>query len=163
MSKNSVVFETEPEEANVMKIGPRSIDKKLFDRNAAIVSFLQGAFSLFAVVIVFVTSLGRGFDENAARTMAFATIVFANLALILVNRSWSQTILSTFRRRNNSLFWIFGLTLFALGLTIYATPVSSLFRLSALQLTDLLICLASGFLSVAWFELFKVFKKRVKV
>jgi Ca2+-transporting ATPase len=46
----SVVFETEPEEADVMKRKPRSMNSKLFNRNAAIISFLQGAVVLALIL-----------------------------------------------------------------------------------------------------------------
>jgi Ca2+-transporting ATPase len=155
----SVVFESESEEADVMRRKPRSVDKKLFNRSAAVVSFLQGFVVLIAVVVVFVSSLNRGLGEEGARTMAFASIVFGNLALILTNRSWSQTIVGTFRNRNNALVWIFGGALLALGLVLYVPLLRDLFLFSSLQPADLLICLAAGFVSVAWFELFKVFRK----
>ena len=44
----SVVFETEGEEANIMTRKPRSMDKKLFNREAAVVAFLQG----FVVLLI---------------------------------------------------------------------------------------------------------------
>ena len=156
----SVVFESESEEADVMRRKPRSVYKKLFNRGAAAVSFLQGFVLLLAVVIIFVSALNRGLGEEGARTMAFASIVFGNLALILTNRSWSQTIVGTFRNRNNALAWIFGGALLALGLVIYVPLLSGLFLFSALQPADLLVCLAVGFVSVSWFELFKVFRKK---
>jgi len=155
----SVVFESESEEADVMRRKPRSVDKKLFNRSAAVVSFLQGFVLLIAVIVVFVSSLNRGLGEEGARAMAFASIVFGNLALILTNRSWSQTIVGTFRNRNNALVWVFGGALLALGLVLYAPLLRDLFLFSALQPADLLICLAAGFVSVAWFELFKLFRK----
>ena len=155
----SVVFESESEEADVMRRKPRSVDKKLFNRSAVVVSFLQGFVLLIAVIVVFVSSLNRGLGEEGARAMAFASIVFGNLALILTNRSWSQTIVGTFRNRNNALVWVFGGALLALGLVLYAPLLRDLFLFSALQPADLLICFAAGFVSVAWFELFKVFRK----
>ena len=127
----SVVFESESEEADVMRRKPRSVFKKLFNRRAAVVSFVQGFVLLVAVVIVFVSSLNRGLGEETARTMAFASIVFGNLALILTNRSWSQTIVGTFRNRNNALAWIFGGALLALGLVLYVPLLRGLFLFSA--------------------------------
>ena len=157
----SVVFESEIEEADVMLRKPRSVDKKLFNRSAAVVSFIQGFVVLIAVVVVFVSSLNRGLGEEGARTMAFVSIVFGNLALILTNRSWSQTILGAFRNRNNAVVWVFGGTLLALGLVLYVPLLRELFLFSVLQPADLLICFAAGFVSVAWFEVFKILRKNV--
>ena len=156
----SVVFETEPEEADVMRRRPRSVNAKLFYKGAAVISFIQGVVVLAIVVLVFVSTNWRGLGEETARTMAFATIVAANLALIWTNRSWAQTIVGTFRRPNKAFWWILALALFALGLVIYVPPLSSLFRFSALNPIDFLICLGAGLVSIAWFEIFKVVKKR---
>jgi Ca2+-transporting ATPase len=156
----SVVFETEPEEADVMRRRPRSVNAKLFYKGAAVISFIQGVAVLAIVVLVFVSTNWRGLGEETARTMAFATIVAANLALIWTNRSWAQTIVGTFRRPNKAFWWILALALFALGLVIYVPPLSSLFRFSALNPIDFLICLGAGLVSIAWFEIFKVVKKR---
>jgi Ca2+-transporting ATPase len=92
--------------------------------------------------------------------MAFATIVSANLALILTNRSWAQTVVGALRRPNKAFWWILALALLALGLVIYVPPLSSLFRFRALNPIDFLICLGAGFVSIIWFEIFKVVKKR---
>ena len=151
----SVVFETEEEEANVMKRKPRSINKRLFDKEAAVAAFLQGFVVLIIVVLIFVSSLNRGLGENTARTMAFATIVTANLALILTNRSWVHTIIGTFRKRNNAFWWILGIASLALALVIYIPQLSSLFGFSALNPVNLSICLGAGSASIIWFEIYK--------
>ncbi len=88
----------EEEEADIMNRKPRSIDKRLFNKEAAIVSFVQGAVVLVIVALIFFTAINNGLGEQTARTMAFATIVMSNLALILVNRSWEHTIIGTFRK-----------------------------------------------------------------
>ena len=151
----SVVFETEEEEANVMKRKPRSMEKRLFDREAAVAAFLQGFVVLLIVISIFVSSVDRGLGEDTARTMAFATIVTANLALILTNRSWAHTIIGTFRKRNDAFWWILGVALFALMLVIYIPQLSSLFGFSALDPVNLLICLIAGSASILWFEIYK--------
>jgi Ca2+-transporting ATPase len=155
----SVVFETEPEEADVMQRKPRSMNAKLFNKNAAVISFLQGAVVLAIVVLVFASANWRGLGEETARTMAFATIVSANLALILTNRSWTQTIVGTLRKPNKAFWWILALTLFALGLIIYVPILSNLFLFKALNPIDFLTCLGAGLVSIIWFEIFKMVKK----
>ena len=155
----SVVFESEPEEKHVMKRKPREMNKRLFDKNAAVLSLLQGFVVLAIIVVVFVSALNRGLGEDGARTMAFATIVMANLALILTNRSWTHTLIETFRTRNNSFWWILGGALLALGLVLYVPQLRSLFQFSALQPVDLIICLVAAVASMAWFEVYKGVKK----
>jgi Ca2+-transporting ATPase len=155
----SVVFETEEEEADVMNRKPRSMNKKLFNKEAAVVSFLQGAVVLLIVILIFVSSINRGLGEQTARTMAFATIVMSNIALILTNRSWEHTIIGTFRKHNNAFWWILVIALAALALVIYVPPFTALFHFSALDPVNLLICLGAGLVSIVWFELYKAIKK----
>lgn len=155
----SVVFESEPAEKQVMQRKPRLMNKRLFDKNAAVLSLIQGFVVLLIVVAVFVSALNRGLGEDGARTMAFATIVLANIALILTNRSWTHTIFGTFRSRNNSFWWILGGALLSLGIVLYVPQLRSLFQFSVLQPIDLLICVVAAVGSIAWFEAFKGIKK----
>ncbi len=157
----SVVFESESEEADVMKRKPKGVKEKMFTRNAALISFIQGFVVLVIVMLVFVSALNRGLGEDGARTMAFSTIVISNLALILTNRSWTRSIIGTFRNRNTALLWVFGGALLALGLVLYVPVLSNLFLFSSLQPFDLFVCLAIGFLSVVWFEIYKVVRNRL--
>ena len=91
----SVVFEAEPEEADVMQRRPRDPKKPLFSRRSLALSFLQGFIVLAIVLAVYATSLYRGQGEAEARALTFTTLIVANLGLILTNRSWSRTILET--------------------------------------------------------------------
>ena len=58
--------------------------------------------------------------------MTFTTLIVANLGLILVNRSWTRTILGTLRAPNAALWWVLGgATLVVLALTLLGFPVLS--------------------------------------
>jgi Ca2+-transporting ATPase len=155
----SVVFETEQEESNIMKKKPRSIETKLFNREAAVVSFLQGFAVLIAVALIFVSSVNSGFGEQVSRTMAFTTIVTANIALILTNRSWENTIIGTFRKQNKAFWWILIIAMTTLALIIYIPPISSLFEFSPISPIQFLVCIGAALTSIVWFEIYKVAKK----
>jgi Ca2+-transporting ATPase len=154
----SIAFEAEAEEADVMKRPPRSMRQRLLNRRMAVFPLLQGSVVLFIVVAVFMNALLRGLSDTQARTMAFVSIVMANLALILTNRSWSQSISSTLRAPNRALWWVFGGALLALGLVLVVPFLRELFRLGGLQPVDFAICLGASILSIAWFEAYKTWK-----
>ncbi|MDO8670345.1 MAG: cation-translocating P-type ATPase, partial [Dehalococcoidia bacterium] len=154
----SVVFEAEPEESNVMNRPPRDPRKPMFDRATLALSLLQGTSVLAIVLAVFATSMYREQGELEARTLTFATLIIANLGLILVNRSWTRSIVSTLRSRNSALYWVVGGALVFLGLAIYVPFLRSLFAFAALHSADLAICFAAGIVSVLWFEAFKLIK-----
>ena len=156
----SVVFEAEPEEANVMNRPPRNPQEPLFSRKTLAVSMLQGVSVLLIVFAVYAIALYRGQGESDARALTFTTLIIANLGLILTNRSWSRTILSTLRSPNTALWWVLGGAAVFLGLVLYVPFLRSLFRFSALHPLDLAICLSAGVVSIMWFEGLKMFNGR---
>ena len=158
----SVVFEAESEEANVMKRPPRNPKEPLFSRNTLAVSMLQGVSVLLIVLAVYAIALYRGQGESDARALTFTTLIIANLGLILTNRSWSRTILSTLCSPNTALWWVLGGAAIFLGLVLYVPFLRSLFRFSALHPFDVAICLVSGIVSILWFEGLKLFNGRQK-
>jgi Ca2+-transporting ATPase len=151
----SVVFEAEPEEADVMRRPPRDPRTPLFGRRTLGLSLLQGSSVLAIVLAVFAVALYRGQGELDARALSFTTLVVANLGLILADRSWSRTILASFRTPNPALWWVVGGALALLGCVLYVPFLRDLFRFSTLHPDDLLLCLASGVVSVLWFEALK--------
>jgi Ca2+-transporting ATPase len=156
----SVAFEAEPGEPGLMERHPRSSGEPLLPRRRLTFSFFQG-FSVLAVALaVFAVALGRGESTSNARTLTFATLVIANLALILANRSWNRIIISSLRAPNPALWSVVGGALVVLALTIYIPFLRSLFRFSVLHPLDIGICLAAGGASLLWFEAWKLIRNR---
>lgn len=152
----SVVFEAEPEEADVMRRAPRNSKERIFSRPTLALSFLQGLGVLVILVAMYSVALRRGQGEQEARALAFTTLIIANLGLILTNRSWSRTMLGTLQSRNAALWWVVGGALVFLGMVLYVPFLRELFRFSTLHFEDLALCLTAGAISIIWFELFKV-------
>jgi len=159
----SIVFESEKEEAGVMKRPPRGRDEGLFTRRALVLSILQGAVVSAVVLLIYAVALARGFGEPETRTLAFTTIVIANLGLILTNRSWSETIISSLRSPNNALRWVFAGTLSCLVLVLFVPALMALFRFGPVPLPDLVACAGAGVMSILWFEVFKYWSREPAV
>jgi Ca2+-transporting ATPase len=151
----SVVFEAEPEEADVMTRPPRRPDAPLFGTRTVGISLLQGLSVLIILLGVFVIALKRGQSEEDARALAFTTLIIANLGLIFTNRSWTRIVLDTLRSPNAALWWVTGGALIFLGLVLYVPFLQNLFRFSFLHPLDILICFAAGVVSILWFEVLK--------
>lgn len=156
----SIVFESEKEERNVMKRPPRQKNEGLFTRRTLALSLLQGFVVLAIVLVVYVNALARGFSENEVRTLTFTTIVVANLFLILTNRSWSETVMTTLRTPNKAMWWVFFGTISCLLLVLYVPFLQALFGFGTVPLTDLIVCAVAGALSIVWFECFKYWNAR---
>ena len=156
----SVVFEAEDAEADVMRRPPRNPKEKLYSWKSISISLLQGATVLAITLAVYVVAGRLGETENHARALTFATLVVANLGLILTNRSWSETILGTLGRPNKALWWVLGGAAAFLAVALYAPWLRDLFRFESLHGTDVAICLGSGAFSILWFEGVKVFNGR---
>jgi Ca2+-transporting ATPase len=156
----SIAFEAEPEEPNVLSRPPRDRKEPLFSRRTIILSLLQGLAVLIITLALYGFALNQGqgtLEERAAmaRSLAFVTLVIANLGLILSNRFWSRNIISSLRQKNTALFIIIGATLALLTLVIYVPFLHNLFRFGPLHSNDLLICLGAGAVCIIWFEFVK--------
>ncbi|MFZ2658277.1 MAG: cation-translocating P-type ATPase [Victivallales bacterium] len=152
----SVVFEAEPEEKDVMKRKPRNPLEKLFNKRTLFISIMQGMSVLIIVFAVYAISRGRG--EAYARAMAFTSLIVANLGLILTNRSWSRTILSSLATPNKALWFVITGTCVFLGVVLYTPFFRQLFKFDVLHFDDVAVCVCAGIVGIVWFEVMKAFK-----
>jgi P-type Ca2+ transporter type 2C len=156
----SVVFEAEQAEPDIMKRSPRSRKERLFSRRSLLTSALQGLVAFGVVFGVYNASLALGEGAAHARTLSFATLIIANLCLILANRSWTRSLFTSFAVPNPALWWVLGGALSFLGLVVYVPGLRELFHFAPMSPVDLVIALAAGLVSVAWFEVVKVAARR---
>ncbi|MDD5594319.1 MAG: cation-translocating P-type ATPase [Candidatus Margulisbacteria bacterium] len=148
----STVFEAEPEEKHIMKRPPRKLNEPLFSRRAFMMSLLQGLSVLAVVFFIFIWGLYIGKGEAEARTLAFTSLVFANLMLIFTNLSWTQNVFRIVRAGNRALWFVTAGTMTALILVLYLPVLRDLFHFQFMHLDDLTISLVGGIVSLAWFE-----------
>lgn len=156
----SIVFEAEKEEQDIMNRPPRSADERLFTPKTLFLSLMQGFVVLGVVMLVYLYSLMSGFLETEVRTMTFITIVLANLLLILTNRSWSETIISTIQTPNTAMRWVFAGTICSLVLILAIPALRDLFRFSLIPVEELVTCVLAASVSVLWFEAWKIWNVR---
>ncbi len=156
----SVVFESERSEEGIMDRPPRNLESPLFDRRTFFLSILQGLSVLAVVFCVFLAALWLGMGEIEARTLAFASIVFGNLMLIVTNLSHHHHFIEILRAKNKALFWVLGGTVSFLALVLYLPELRDLFHLSFMHVPDLLLCLLASSAGIIWFEIYKVIGAR---
>ena len=156
----SIVYEVEPVEADAMRKPPRDPRAPLFSKRVLLLSTLQGLTVLAMLLAVFGVTLGRGQGELEARTLAFTTLIIANLGLMTTNRSWDSTIGKIIRTPNAATWWVTAGAVVFLGLVLNIPFLRGIFRFTVLHPIDIVICVSAGILSIVWFEIFKAFSRK---
>ena len=147
----SLAFENEPPERDVMQRPPRDADAPLFGGATLWLALLQGL-GVLAVVLGAYAWAAHRLPENEARAFAFATLVVANLGLILSNRSGTKPLWATLRTPNRTLWVVIALALALLIAALYVPWAVGVLRFAALPTHELAAAFALGLLSVLWFE-----------
>ena len=151
----SLIFEAEPEDANVMQRPPRSSKERLFSMATVGLALLQGLSVLAVCLAVFLVSHSRQ-SEDAARALTFVTLVVAFLVVILANRSWTRTIAGMLRVPNSALWWVIGGAVGLLALVLFLPTAQRLFQFAPVSAGWLALSLGAGVACMMWFELLKV-------
>jgi Ca2+-transporting ATPase len=158
----SVIFEAEQAEPNTMNRPPRNPTESLFTLRSVGLSLLQGVSVLAVLLAVYWAGGLLGHAESGTRrALVFATLVVANLSLILTNRSWSRTTVSMFKEPNAALWWVVGGAAAMLTIVLNVPFVRGLFHFDRLHAIDIALCAAAGIVSILWFEMLKVLKAKL--
>jgi len=158
----SVVFEADQEESDIMDRPPRRIGEPLFSRGMVILSLLQGASVLAVVFAIFLIALKLGKGDEEARALAFTTLVFANVLLILTNLSWKDNFLKIMKKAHATFWWVAAGALAVLLLSLYLPFLRGVFHFGTLHAKDLALTFLGGAASLLWFELLKILGRPAK-
>ncbi len=151
----SLVFEAETEEDDVMRRAPRNPDEPLFSRQLIGWSLLQGTIAFVLLAAIYLVALRRGMPEAEVRALTFFSLVMAIVGLIVVNRSFSASLVAAISRPNPALAWVLFFVAATLSLTLLMPFVSELFRFGPLHIPDLALTLAAGVVLLVSLELLK--------
>jgi Ca2+-transporting ATPase len=151
----SVAFEMEPAEAGLMQRPPRDPRLRLFTPRLVFRSVAQGAGAMAMALAVYAGSLRAGLNEPDVRTLTFATLMIANLALIVANRSLTRSVLEDWRTPNRALWMLAASTLGVLAAVLFVPFLRDLFRLAMPHPDDVLVIVGAGLASLAWMEAVK--------
>ncbi|MGZ5911224.1 MAG: cation transporting ATPase C-terminal domain-containing protein, partial [Reyranella sp.] len=151
----SIVFEAEPDEKDLMSRPPRSPDSRILSARMAAWSVAQGTLALAAVAAVLAGGIAREMPETELRALVFVSLVLVNASLILVNRSFSASLLVALTRPNASLWVLLSGVVALLAVALTWPPAMDLFRFGPLHLDDLGLTLLSGAAVLVVLELIK--------
>ena len=93
--------------------------------------------------------------EDEARALGFFSLVLTILSLVLVNRSFSTSLVSAFRRPNPTLASILLVTATVLAGVLFWPAAASLFRFGPLHADDLSVTVGAGVVLLIALELLK--------
>lgn len=159
----SIVYENEPLEKNSMLHPPRTLTDTFFKMKELTVSIIQGLAITAGTLFVYQLAVYNGHSEQMTRAMVFTTLIFANLFLTLVNRSFYDSVFTSMGYRNRLLSGILFSTLLLLAFILYNPTVSTFFKVTALNAGQLLTTIVAAIISVGWFEIYKWIKRRGNV
>ena len=156
----SIIYENEPMEKNTMTQKPRPYTTTFFNWSELTISIIQGLVITMGTLSIYLYSVSQGYSEVLTRTMTFSVLITANIFLTLINRSFYYSVFTTLKYKNNMVWLIITITLVICAALFYIKPLTKFFEFESLNITQLLICISVGFLSVIWFEAVK-WKKRI--
>jgi Ca2+-transporting ATPase len=151
----SLVFEAESEEVDVMRRKPRVADEPLFSLPLIGWSVLQGLFAFALVATIFMIASRQGMPEDEVRALTFFSLVLTIVSLILVNRSFSTSLLAALLRPNATLALVLLGVVAMLGVTLLWPFARSLFRFGPLHVDDLALTLGAGLVVLVLLEALK--------
>ena len=155
----SIIYENEPMEKNTMLQKPRPFTNTFFNWKELATSIVQGLMITAGTLLIYQYAVRNGYDENTTRTMVFATLISANIILTLVNRSFYYSIFTTLKYKNNLVPLIIFITITITTALIYIDPLAAFFKFDHLNMQQLLISIAAGFVFVIWFEFVKLYNR----
>jgi Ca2+-transporting ATPase len=156
----SLLFEAETEEENVMKRPPRAPDQPLFSWPMTAWSLSQGALAFVLAAVVFITAIERGMPQEEVRALVFFSLVLSIVSLIFVNRSFSASLATAFRRPNAALMWILLAVFTILTLSLLWPAARALFKFGPLHFDDLGVVIGAGIAVLILLELLKTALRR---
>ena len=151
----SIVFEAEAAENNLMQRPPRSPKSPLVLRKRVIWAVTQGLLVLTVLAIILVSAAYKKLPEADMRTLIFTALVLLNMGLILVNRSFSTSIMLAIFKPNRSLWILLASVSIVLAIAVFWQPARTLFHFGAFHWHLFAICLAASIVTLFMLEITK--------
>jgi P-type Ca2+ transporter type 2C len=156
----SIVFENEPIEPNSMNNPPRKISDTFFSWQELSTSIIQGLMITGATLGLGFYLMKDGQSIETVRTVIFSTLVFSNVFLTLVNRSFYYSVFQTIRYPNKLIPLILCISILLMGLMLTVPAIQSVFDFESIHISLIIISLIVSFLAVFWIELWKIRRRK---
>lgn len=151
----TLVFEADKDDKKIMTRKPRNVKANLFDIRTLFRCLVQGGLTLVVTLFIY-AYVKNDHPAEAARSLAFLTLVLCNLGMILTNRSLKRSILSMLGEKNNALLWVVGGTMATLVVILILPFFQKLFKFGVVSIKDFIISLSGALLTIIIMELLKL-------
>ncbi len=156
----SIIYENEPMEKDLLLQKPRPFTDTFFSLKELSVSILQGLMITAGMLLLYHYAVMKSYDEALTRSMVFIGLLAANIFLTLINRSFTHSVITTLRYKNNLVPMIIGITIL-LSVLIFILPgVNRFFSLELVNIGQLLISIGTGFVFTIWYEGVKIYNRK---
>jgi Ca2+-transporting ATPase len=151
----SIIYENEPIEPGTMQRPPRKLISTFLSGKQLQTSIAQGFMITAGCLGIGYYFMQHNADEATVRTVIFITLLFSNIFLTLVNRSFKYSIFKTLRYKNYMISIVIILAFAFIFLAVYVAPVRHLFSLQQLSFSYLATCFIVAIAATLWIEFFK--------
>lgn len=140
----TLVFEAEREEDDIMQRPPRDPAERMFSMPVVLWSLFQGGLAFAMLAAVFLWKTAEGIPEVEMRALLFFALIAQVLALILVNRSFSASLVAAFTRKNNALLYVVLIVLGVTALILLLPAAQDLLKFGLITWADMGLAAALG-------------------
>jgi Ca2+-transporting ATPase len=156
----AIAFEAEPEELGLMERPPRAAGEALFSAPIVVRGIIQGGVTFVLLALLFWGAVSMHVPEDEVRALLFFSLVVGLLALVLVNRAFSRSLLGALVRGNVALRYIGGGIALVTSIIVASPSARALLQFGPVHPIYIGIALATGALLLLLLEATKVGRLR---
>jgi Ca2+-transporting ATPase len=148
-------------EPGTMQRPPRKPEATFLSFRQLMLSIIQGLMITGACLGIGYFYMQQGEDDGTVRTVIFITLLFSNIFLTLVNRSFIHSVFTTLRYKNNLITIIISVTLLFIAASIYVPFVRDIFLLKTISINTIISCALAAMTGTLWIEGWKFARRKL--
>ncbi|PKP39866.1 MAG: haloacid dehalogenase [Bacteroidetes bacterium HGW-Bacteroidetes-15] len=156
----SIIYENEPTLNKELTKPVSQNQKGLFKSEELALTISQGLVITLGCILAGYFAVQFGYEVTKVRTYVFSTLIFSNIFLTLINRSFTQSIFETIRMKNRLIPIIIFTTLGLLLLIVYLPFTQLIFEISPISARELLVPISFAFTATFWIEILKFYQRK---
>jgi Ca2+-transporting ATPase len=156
----SIIYENEPTLNEELTKPVSQNQKGLFKSEELALTILQGLMITLGCILTGYFAVRFGYEAAKVRTYVFSTLIFSNIFLTLINRSFTQSVFETIRMKNNLIPIIVFTSLGLLLLIVYLPFTQLIFEVSSISAREFLLLISFAFVATFWIEILKFYQRK---